>query len=62
MGRFESETVWPLKFPDGGRNADFLQVVGDPRRASAFGVTLVVCTVFMPATSQARGSADSLLF
>jgi von Willebrand factor type A domain len=29
MGRFESETVWPLKFPDGGRNADFLQVVAD---------------------------------
>ncbi len=30
MGRFESETVWPLKFPDGPRNADFLHVVGDP--------------------------------
>lgn len=33
MGRFESETVWPLKFPDGGRNADFLQIVGDPEES-----------------------------
>jgi von Willebrand factor type A domain len=33
MGRFESETVWPLKFPDGGRNTDFLHIVGDPEES-----------------------------
>ncbi len=29
MGRFDSETVWPLKFSDDARGVDFLQVTND---------------------------------
>ncbi len=29
MGRFESETVWPLKFSDNARGMDFLQIAND---------------------------------
>lgn len=35
MGRFESETVWPLKFSDNARGMDFLQITNDAEDSQA---------------------------
>ncbi|MDZ4852058.1 MAG: VWA domain-containing protein [Pirellulaceae bacterium] len=35
MGRFESETIWPLKFTDNARGMDFIQITNDAETSQA---------------------------
>ncbi len=62
MGRFEGETVWPLRISEAAAGVDFLDVTGTPTKAATLGIISVASTAFTPATNQSRGPFPSLIF